>query len=193
MINHFRTLLARFIVRYLSGPRSLLVAAWGWLAAETDDLDKKPIYLEAILALEPENEQAQAALLWVQQQQQAVTDLHPANAEELANIAEETGAEVLRGALRYPSESGGWQLGDVDLSERLEKYRDHEVVMILASVGKAQKEQITCGICGFVMDEVGECPRCKLAAASEAQALRDRQREREQLFDDIQRFLDGQC
>ena len=30
--------------------------------------------------------------------------LHPANAQELANIAEETGAEVLRGALRYPSE-----------------------------------------------------------------------------------------
>ena len=34
--------------------------------------------------------------------------LHPANAEELANIAEGTDAEVLRGALRYPSDSGGW-------------------------------------------------------------------------------------
>lgn len=33
--------------------------------------------------------------------------LHPANAEELANIAQETGAEVLRGALWYPSEGGG--------------------------------------------------------------------------------------
>jgi hypothetical protein len=29
----------------------------------------------------------------------------------------ETGAKVLRGALRYPSDSGGWQLGDIDLSE----------------------------------------------------------------------------
>ena len=58
----------------------------------------------------------------MQHQQQAVTDLHPANAEELANIAGETGAEVLRGALRYPSESGGWHLGDVDLSEHLGKY-----------------------------------------------------------------------
>ena len=37
--------------------------------------------------------------------------LHPANAEELATIAQETGAEVLRGGLHYPSESGGWQLG----------------------------------------------------------------------------------
>ena len=39
--------------------------------------------------------------------------LHPANAEELATIAHETGAELLRGALRYPSESGGWQVGPI--------------------------------------------------------------------------------
>ena len=36
--------------------------------------------------------------------------LHPTNAEELATIAQQAGAEVLRGVLRYPSESGGWQL-----------------------------------------------------------------------------------
>lgn len=53
-------------------------------------------------------------------------NMHPANAEELASIAQETGAEVLRGALWYPSETCGWQLGDVDLSEHLEKYRDRE-------------------------------------------------------------------
>jgi hypothetical protein len=52
--------------------------------------------------------------------------LHPANAEELATIAQETGAELLRGELCYPSESGGWQLGDLDLSEHLDKYRDQE-------------------------------------------------------------------
>ena len=34
--------------------------------------------------------------------------LHPPNAEEVANIAEETGTKVLRGPLRYPSETGGW-------------------------------------------------------------------------------------
>ncbi len=56
--------------------------------------------------------------------------LHPDNADELANIAEETGAEVLRSdvaipmalyprPLRYPSETGGWQLGDLDLSAHL--------------------------------------------------------------------------
>jgi hypothetical protein len=52
--------------------------------------------------------------------------LHPANVEELATIAQETGAGVLRGALRYPSESGDWQLGELDLSEHLEQYRDQE-------------------------------------------------------------------
>ena len=49
--------------------------------------------------------------------------LHPANAEELANIAQETGAEVLCGDLRYPSYSGGWQLGDL-----AHKTLDHAVL-----------------------------------------------------------------
>jgi hypothetical protein len=59
--------------------------------------------------------------------------LHPANAEAIAEFAEETGAEVLRGDLRYPSYSGGGQLGDIDFSEHLAKYRDHEVVKVVAS------------------------------------------------------------
>jgi hypothetical protein len=36
--------------------------------------------------------------------------VHPANANELATIACEVGAEVVEGDLRYPSETGGWQL-----------------------------------------------------------------------------------
>ncbi len=56
-----------------------------------------------------------------------------ANAEELASIAQEVGAEVVRGALRYPSLTGGWQLGDLDLSEHLTRYRDQELVVIIAS------------------------------------------------------------
>lgn len=32
----------------------------------------------------------------------------PDNTEELTVIAREVGAEVLRGVLRYPSETGGW-------------------------------------------------------------------------------------
>ena len=49
--------------------------------------------------------------------------IDPANAHELAEIAGEIGAGVFKGDLRYPSETGGWQLGDLDLSEYLDRYR----------------------------------------------------------------------
>jgi hypothetical protein len=31
--------------------------------------------------------------------------------------------------LRYPSDTGGWQLGDIDLEEYLDRYRDQQVVV----------------------------------------------------------------
>ena len=65
MINHLRTLSARLITRYLPGPRVLIVRAWAWLAADTDDLAEKERCLEAILELEPDAEWAQIALLGV--------------------------------------------------------------------------------------------------------------------------------
>ena len=116
--------------------------------------------------------------------------LHPANVEELAIIAEETGAELLRGALRYPSESGGWQLGDLDLSEYLDKYRGQELVVIIASAGKTEAEQVTCGICGFALNEVGECPRCRLAAKEGAKRPKERGEAHEALFREIEEFLE---
>ena len=137
MINRLRTLSARFVTRWLPGPRVLLVRAWFWLAAEAPDLDQQRRCLDAILELDPANEAAGLAREWIRQCDLQVTDLHPANAEELANIAEETGAEVLRGALRYPGDSGGWQLGDLDFSEHLAKYRDHNVIVIIAPTGPA--------------------------------------------------------
>ena len=118
--------------------------------------------------------------------------LHPANAEELANIAAETGADVLRGDLRYPSDSGGWQLGDLDLSEYLLKYRDHELVVIIASTGKAgevEKEKYVCGICGFALSELGECPRCRLQSKETAKGLR-RQQARRDLLREIGEIVD---
>ena len=44
---------------------------------------------------------------------QFLESLHSAKAKAITEFAEETRAEVLRGALRYPSESGGWQLSDI--------------------------------------------------------------------------------
>ena len=59
--------------------------------------------------------------------------LYPANAQTIAEFAEETGTEVLWGALRYPSESGGWQLGDIDLSEHLGKGQDCDLAFTIFS------------------------------------------------------------
>jgi hypothetical protein len=87
-----------------------------------------------------------------------MTILHPANAEELARIAEETGADVLRGRLRYPGNAGTWDLGDVSLSAHLERYRDQQVTIIIAATGEAEPETVTCGVCGFVMNEAGVSP-----------------------------------
>ena len=183
MIDRLRTLSARLITRWLPGPRVLLIRAWFWLAAQATDPAEKLRCLDEILLLDPDNKPANAALQGVVQAYSHVTYLHPANAEELANIAEETGAEVLRGPLRYPSESGGWQLGDIDLSEHLAKYQGHDLIVIIAPTGlaEADKERYVCGICGFAMTELGDCPRCKLQNEETAQGLRRRQ-EREALF-----------
>ena len=62
MLDHIRTLSARLITRFLPGPRALLVRAWAWLAAETDDLAEKERCLEAIVDLEPDAEWARMAL-----------------------------------------------------------------------------------------------------------------------------------
>jgi hypothetical protein len=96
----------------------------------------------------------------------------PANAEELAEIAGEIGADVLSGDLRYPSDIGGWQLDDPDLSEYLDRYCDQPLMLIIAPVGEAEPATYTCIVCGFVMNEAGQCPRCKLAAGTRLRALR---------------------
>jgi len=116
--------------------------------------------------------------------------IDPANAGELANIAREVGAEVLEGTLRYPSESGSWQLGDVDLGKYLDRYRDQRLVLILAPLGGVEKETFTCGVCGFVMGELQECPRCKLAVEDAAREVERRVQELEQLFEDIEEYLE---
>ena len=114
----------------------------------------------------------------------------PADASELSAIACEVGAEVLEGNLRYPSQSGSWQLGDVDLSEYLDRYRDQRLMVVLVPLDMAEEDTVTCGVCGFVINDVGECPRCKLVVEDRARALESEARERDRLFDDIQDFLE---
>ena len=86
----------------------------------------------------------------------------PANVSQLATIAREAGAEVLEGSLSYPSRTGSWQVGDVDLGDLLGRYRDQRVLVVLVPVGKEETETITCDVCGYIMDAADqECPRCR--------------------------------
>jgi hypothetical protein len=112
-----------------------------------------------------------------------------ANIEELAAIAREIGADVLEGALRYPSDTGGWQLGDLGLSEYLDRYRDQQLVLIVAPVGEAEPATYTCGVCGFVYYERGGCPRCRLAA--EQAGNTDHGGERVDILDQVRELLEG--
>ena len=70
----------------------------------------------------------------------------PANGRELARIAEEVGAVIIDGVLRYPSETGGWQLGGIDLTEFLERYRDQQVMLIIAPISAADPDTVLCGV-----------------------------------------------
>jgi hypothetical protein len=69
-------LLARLIVRRLPGPRELLVRAWAWLCAETDDLGEKQRCLEQILNLDPDLVWAQVALEGILERRRAVVEVH---------------------------------------------------------------------------------------------------------------------
>lgn len=118
--------------------------------------------------------------------------IHPTNADELSQIAAETGAEVLRGPLTYPSETGGLQLGELDLSEYLHKYRDYEVTLIIAATGEVEQKPIVCGICGFVLDKIGDCPQCKLMNKEAAKRLKARQEERTAFMEEVDDILKEQ-
>jgi len=61
-ISRLRTASANLVTRYRLGPVALQVRARAWLAAQTDDLADKKRCLEAIVALDPTLEWAQAVL-----------------------------------------------------------------------------------------------------------------------------------
>jgi len=62
VISRLRTASANLVTRYRLGPVALQVRARAWLAAQTDDLADKKRCLEAIVALDPTLEWAQAVL-----------------------------------------------------------------------------------------------------------------------------------
>ena len=93
------------------------------------------------------------------------------NAHELAQVANEAGALILRGQLQYPGpETSDWQLGANIISETLYQLRDRELLISLAPV--EGKPVHLCGVCGFTLSKPGElCPRCALHNEDAASAL----------------------
>jgi len=72
VLGQLRTLSARLITRHHIGPRVLQIRAWAWLAAEAEDLAEQKRRLEAIVALDPALDWAQAALtqVWYRRQRE---------------------------------------------------------------------------------------------------------------------------
>jgi len=67
-------------------------------------------------------------------------------------------------------------------------------VVIIAPVGDAPSPTYTCGICGFVMNEAGECPRCKLAIELIEQELTSTPAvQMPDVFEQVRELLDGEC
>ncbi|TET49988.1 MAG: hypothetical protein E3J64_08775 [Anaerolineales bacterium] len=117
----------------------------------------------------------------------------PASAEELGRIAAETGAEVFRAPLRYPSDTGGWQLGDgpnaIDLSELLSKCQDCEITLIVAATTIAEKLPTLCSICGLELDQPADCPRRKLTTQETTAGIRRQQELSAAVLDEAQGIL----
>jgi phage FluMu protein Com len=54
------------------------------------------------------------------------------------------------------------------------------------------QKPIVCGICGFVLDKVSDCPRCKLMNEEAARQIEARQKERVALLEEVDNILKEQ-
>jgi rubrerythrin len=113
-------------------------------------------------------------------------EVDSASANKLASVAREVGAEVLEGELRYSAKTGRRHLGDVDLSLHLDRFRDQRLMVVLAPLARSEEQTFACGVCGFVMDEVQDCPRCQLILEYTTEEIDRRIKERLQLFEDLE-------
>jgi hypothetical protein len=112
--------------------------------------------------------------------------------EALPGPATASGADLLRGTLRYDQESGNWYLGEVNMTPHLARYRDHEVMVVIAPLDRAEPRQeprLVCEICGCPLDDMGDCPHCQLHFVQAAHWHREQVR-RERLFAEIDRVVE---
>ena len=114
------------------------------------------------------------------------------NAEELALIAEEIGAEVIRGPVRYPSDTGDIGVGEIDLSEYPFELKDQEVLVIIAPIGPVEEPPVICGLCRTPY-EGDECPACRTEREDAKRVIEERLRrdreEKDRLIRDVEEWL----
>ena len=124
--------------------------------------------------------------------QNAKTGTRELHTRDLPTSTTGSGADLLRGALRYDEESGNWYIGDVNMTPYLARYRDHEVMVVIAPIGKVEVHEtpyLACDICGCALDDMGDCPRCQLHFVQTAHQLRERV-QREILFAEIDQIVE---
>lgn len=86
-----------------------------------------------------------------------------ASIRELSKAAYELESGVLEGRLSRDPGSGGWTVGARRLDAWLDRYDNHEVVLIVASLDDERPMPVkTCRTCGMEFRAV-ECPRCRQA------------------------------
>lgn len=95
------------------------------------------------------------------------------DAEGLASTAQEMGAQVIRGSVRYPGREGGLAIGDVDIEEPLGELKDQEVLVIVAPLRRAQELATICGRCRTPY-EGAECPACKAEREEARRGVQER-------------------
>jgi hypothetical protein len=117
------------------------------------------------------------------------------NAEELAAIAQEIGADVIRGQVRYPSDTGDIEVGGVDIGEYLYELKGQEVVLIVAPLGPVEDPPVICGLCRTPY-EGEECPTCKAEREAAKRVIEERLRhdreEKDRLIKDVEEWLEDQ-
>jgi hypothetical protein len=125
-------------------------------------------------------------------EEKSQTGDHEHHTQDGSSSATRSGADLLRGPLRYDEESGNWYLGDVNMAPYLARYRDREVMVVIAPLGKVgarEAPRLECDICGCALDDVGDCPRCQLHFVQAARRRLQRV-QREVLFSEIDRIVE---
>jgi hypothetical protein len=93
--------------------------------------------------------------------------------DDLASVARQMGAQVVRGPVRYAAHERSAQVGDVEIDSLLHEMAAYEVLLIVAPLDLESNHRLICPLCGG-SSQGGECPDCK----AEREGARRSQEER---------------